>query len=142
MQKLMLMPAAVLVIWSLLVLIWMARKRFAHAAQAGLNVAQTPAGARGLDLEGRFPPEVMWASHNYTHLMEQPTLFYAVVGILALAGAGWADIALGWAYVALRIAHSVWQINVNTVPTRLRLFRISTFVLMALAVKSLIATLF
>jgi hypothetical protein len=106
-----------------------------------MKIADSPAGLRGQDLESRFPPEVMWPSHNYTHLMEQPTLFYAAVGILALAGAGWVDVALGWAYVALRIVHSLWQIKVNTIPTRVRLFKISTYVLLALAIRALIATL-
>ena len=41
-------------------------------------------GSRGVNLEGVIPDRVNWKSHNYSHLMEQPTLFYATVLILAL----------------------------------------------------------
>lgn len=87
-------PAAVLVTWSLIVLIWMSRARFAAMAASGIDVSKARPGGRGQDLERVLPPHVMWKSHNYTHLMEQPTLFYAVVMILALAGAGPIDAQL------------------------------------------------
>ena len=137
MNKLMLMPAAVLVLWTLVVLVWLARVRFGHLARAGISPATATPGTRGGDLEGQVPPPVMWPSHNYTHLTEQPTLFYAVVAIIAIAGPGRIDIALAWAYVALRVVHSLWQIRVNTLPTRILLFRLMTYVLLALGLRAL-----
>ena len=83
----------------------------------------------------------MWKAHNFTHLMEQPTIFYPVVIILALAGPTIGDARLAWAYVALRVVHSIWQATINTIPVRASLFFISTFVLIALAVRAVIATL-
>lgn len=142
MIKPMLLPAAVLVIWSLGVLSFMARRRFAALRHAGIRLEQRPAGQRGQDMEGKVPPAAQWPAHNYAHLMEQPTLFYATCGILALAGAGWLDVALGWAYVGLRVVHSLWQIRVNTIPVRLRLFSAATFVLMALAARAFWACLY
>lgn len=134
-------PAAALVVWSLVMMIWMARSRFAATANAGIDIARVPPGGRGSDLEGRLPPSVMWKSHNYTHLMEQPTLFYATVVILALAGAGPADVALAWGYTAMRVVHSIYQATINRVAIRFVLFGISSLLLMALAICALLVTL-
>lgn len=134
-------PAAVLICWTLVMLLWMARSRFAAFAKANIDLSRSKPGGRGGDLQGVLPDDVMWKSHNYTHLMEQPTIFYATVMILALVGAGTIDVALAWAYAGLRIAHSLWQSTVNRIPVRLRLFMLSTFCLIVLAARALWATL-
>jgi len=134
-------PAALLVLWSLCVLVWMARTRFAAMAEAKVDLNTVKPGSRGQDLDGVLPDAVNWKAHNYVHLMEQPTLFYAVVMILALSGAGLVDVVLAWAYLGLRIAHSVWQCTVNTIPTRIALFRAATLCLLLLAIRAVFATL-
>jgi len=93
-------------------------------------------------LNGVLPDKVMWKSHNYSHLLEQPTIFYPAVIILAMMGATATDIALAWGYVALRIAHSLWQATVNKIPMRFALFLLSTLCLVALALRAVMATLF
>jgi len=139
MQQAMLAPAAVLVAWSLIMLGWAAATRLPALSRIG-GMANAKPGGRGQDLEGVLPPLVNWKSHNYTHLMEQPTLFYAVVAILAIAGAGRIDVALAWGYVGLRVVHSLWQATVNRVPVRFTLFSLSTFCLIGLAVRAVLAT--
>jgi len=134
-------PAAVLVAWSLIMLGWLARSRFSALANGGFDLGRSAPGGRGQDLEGRLPPSVMWKSHNYTHLMEQPTLFYATVMILALAGATSTDVALAWGYTGSRVLHSCYQATINRVPVRLLLFGISSLLLGALAVRALVLTL-
>lgn len=141
MDKHILAPAAALVIWSLLVLIWMLIVRIQAYAKLGLDTGNTPVGGRGQDLEGLLPDNVMWKSHNYTHLMEQPTLFYATVLILAMAGASAWDVRLAWAYCGLRVVHSLWQVLVNQINVRAPLFFLSTFCLIALAISAVMATL-
>ena len=140
MQAQMLAPAAVLVAWSLVMLLWTALGRFGSLGQLKTMMDKAPPGARGSDLEGRLPSRVMWKSHNYTHLMEQPTIFYPAVIIVALLGPGTADITLAWAYVALRIIHSLWQATVNTIPGRFTLFLLSTGCLIALALRAVMLT--
>ena len=132
-QAQVLAPAAVLVVWSLLMLIWVAATRFGAMAKAGVSIKTAPPGGRGVNLDGVLPDPVQWKSHNYTHLMEQPTLFYATVAILAILGSNENDVLFAWAYVALRIVHSLWQSTVNKLPVRFTLFLLSTACLLVLA---------
>ena len=140
MQTAILAPAAILITWTLLMLIWMASTRLPALAKAKLPADKTR-GRRGGDLDGVLPDTIQWKSHNYNHLMEQPTIFYALVAILAIAGASQSDVDLAWAYVGLRIAHSVWQSVINTIPVRFSLFFISSHVLMVMAVRAVMLTL-
>ena len=133
-------PAAILILWSLIMLIWLATTRLPALSKAGLDLSG--AGGRGQDIDPQLPPSVAWKSHNYAHLMEQPTLFYAVVVLLTLVGQGdGLNAQLAWAYVGIRIAHSLWQALVNTVPIRFGLFILSTIILFALSINLVIATL-
>lgn len=141
MQAQMLAPAAVLVVWSIIMLLWTAGTRFPAMTKSGMDLKKAKPGGRGQDLEGVLPDKVQWKSHNYTHLMEQPTIFYPTVIILAMMGAGAIDVLLAWAYVALRIVHSLWQSTVNVVSIRFLLFILSTLALTALAVRALSVTL-
>ena len=140
MQAQILTPAAVLVLWSIVMLFWMAGTRLPALTRLG-GLDKAKPGGRGQDLEGVLPDEINWKAHNYSHLMEQPTLFYATVMILAIMGAASLDVMLAWAYVALRIVHSIWQATINRVPVRFTLFLLSTFCLIALALRALGATM-
>ena len=140
MQAQMLAPAAVLVLWSIVMLIWLAGTRFPAMAKTGMDIKTAQPGGRGQDLETVLPRDVNWKSHNYAHLMEQPTIFYPTVVILAIMGAGSIDIKLAWAYVGLRIGHSLWQATVNKIPLRFTLFLLSTICLAALAVRAVMVT--
>ena len=134
-------PAAVLVVWSILMLIWMAATRLPAMSKIGIDISKA-VGGRGADIDPNVPPSVAWKSHNYAHLMEQPTIFYATVMILAIAGAVTPLlVSLAWGYTIIRILHSVWQATVNKVSIRFVLFLLSTICLTVLAVYALIATI-
>lgn len=140
MQAQILTPAAVLVLWSIVMLFWMAGTRLPALTKMG-GLGKAKPGGRGQDLEGVLPDEINWKAHNYSHLMEQPTLFYATVMILAIMGAASLDVMLAWGYVVLRIVHSIWQATVNRVPVRFSLFLLSTLCLIGLALRALGATM-
>lgn len=143
MQAQLLAPAAVLVVWTIVVLFWIIPLRFGAVAKLeDKSALGRKEGARGSDLEGVIPDKANWPAHNHTHLHEQPTLFYAVSAILAIVGAGALDVMLAWVYVGLRILHSLWQILINKLPVRILLFFTSTIVLIVLAVRAIIATVF
>lgn len=143
MENTILAPAAVLVLWSLVMLAWMAMTRFPAIAKSGLDFKTAPPGGRGQDLDAVLPPSVNWKSHNYTNLMEQPTIFYATVFVLALSGhGGGMNTQLAWAYTGIRIVHSIWQATVNKVmPVRFGLFSLSTACLLILAINAVRVTL-
>lgn len=120
-------PVVVLVAWSLIMLIWLA------VARAPYVKGRLPDGARGADVEREHPGRANWPAHNYMHLMEQPTLFYAIVFALVLMGFDVAmNVYLAWGYVAFRVLHSIVQATVNVVRIRFALFALATLCLAAL----------
>jgi hypothetical protein len=55
-------PAAVLVLWSLVVLMWMTATRFPAFAKAGLKIGEAEPGSRYVDVEPAMPSKVNWKS--------------------------------------------------------------------------------
>jgi hypothetical protein len=101
----------------------------------GITLDTIPAGSRGVNLEGKAPNEVQWKAHNYTHLLEQPTIFYVIVIALALMGMDQLiNQYLAWGYVGLRIVHSLIQCTVNTVKYRFAIFSLASLCLLGLTV--------
>ena len=128
-------PVVVLVAWTLVVMAWMAATRFAAFRQMGINLGNIPAGSRGANMEGKAPDQVMWKAHNYTHLLEQPTIFYAIAITLALMDfGGGINLWLAWGYVGLRIVHSLIQATVNVVKYRFTVFALASLCLLGLTV--------
>jgi hypothetical protein len=125
-------PVVVLVAWSLLMLIWLGIKR----APFVRDRSKIPPGTRGADMP---PGPHNWPAHNYEHLMEQPTLFYAIVLALVLMGFdAWINVWLAWGYVGLRIVHSIIQSTVNIVRFRFLVFVLATVCLVCLTVHAAI----
>jgi hypothetical protein len=135
-------PAAVLVLWSVFMMYWLMAARLPAMAKIGLDLSKAAPGGRGQDIDPNLPPPVAWKSHNYAHLMEQPTVVYAAVAILAISGgASQMSVYLAWGYTVLRVIHSVWQSTVNTVSVRFMLFLLSSLCLTVLAVQAVLATI-
>ena len=101
-------------------------------AMSKLNVAPNDA-AMPRSLDETLPANVQAKAHNYNHLHEQPTVFYATAIILALTGQGHdMNTLLAWIYVGLRVAHSLVQVTANVVMVRFVLFALSSVVLIVL----------
>ena len=128
-------PVVALVAWTLVMMIWLYAVRFPAMARKGISL-KGRVGSKGGDLDGVVEPHVQWKAHNYNHLTEQPTLFYAICLALALLGGGdiWINVWLAWGYVAFRIGHSLVQATVNVVRWRFLLFLTASLVLIALTV--------
>jgi hypothetical protein len=121
-------PVVVLVAWTLVMLVWLAVKR----APFVKDRSKVPPGSRG---ENMPPGPHNWPAHNYMHLLEQPTIFYAIVLVLALMRFDAPiNVWLAWAYVILRIVHSFIQSTVNIVRWRFLVFALSTACLAALTI--------
>ena len=127
-----LQPLVVLAAWTMVMWVWMYATRIPAMGKAGID-SKGLVGGTGETLDKVLPPEVQWKAHNYNHLHEAPTVFYAVAIVLAIIGQGGGlNATLGWAYVTLRILHSLVQATVNRVMIRFLLFALSSLVLMAL----------
>ena len=128
-------PILALVLWTLVIWIWMYATRIPAMQTAKIDLEEA-ARKRVLEL----PPEVMWVSDNYNHLMEQPTIFYAAAFAAQLAGqADATNVALAWTYVGLRVVHSLVQCTVNRIMVRFTVFALSTIALAVMAVRTALA---
>ena len=128
-------PVVALVAWTLAMMIWLYAVRFPALARKGIAL-KGRVGSKGGDLDGVVEPQVQWKAHNYNHLLEQPTLFYAICITLALIGGGDVriNVWLAWGYVAFRVAHSLVQATVNVVRWRFYLFLAASLCLLGLTV--------
>ena len=131
-------PVIALAAWTMVMWLWMYATRIPEINR--LPQPGTPGADQGwtaAKLEDMLPREIQWKAHNYNHLHEAPTVFYAVALVLAMVGAGdGLNATLAWSYVALRVIHSIWQATVNKVMPRFALFTLSTLVLIALIVRA------
>jgi hypothetical protein len=127
-------PVVALAAWTHVMWFWMYQTRIPAIFAAKLKLdPNLPKG----QLMATLPPRVRWKADNYNHLFEQPTVFYAVALALAVIGQGAGlNATLAWAYVALRVAHSLVQALWNNINARFGLFATSSLVLMALTVKA------
>lgn len=123
-------PVFALVVWTLLVFIWMYATRMPAMGKANIDpqTVKHPSAMSGL-----LPTRVEAVADNYNHLMEQPTIFYALCFYLAVAGhADALHVQLAWAYVGLRIVHSLVQNTSNNVMVRFMVFTLSTIMLLVM----------
>jgi hypothetical protein len=132
-------PVVALVLWTLVVQAWMYAVRLPAMRRAGISLKGRRGGRPGA-LDGVVEDQAQWKAHNYNHLMEQPTIFYATALSLALIGAGnGVNLYLAWAYFGLRVLHSLVQATANVILYRFMLFNLSSLVLLALAIHAALA---
>lgn len=140
--QLILGPVIALAGWSMIMWAWMYATRIPAMQKAKIDAAKI-VGTTGAGLDAILPPHVQWKAHNYNHLMEQPTVFYAVALALAIAGLGdGINAQLAWAYVGLRMVHSLVQATVNRVMIRFLVFALASLVLVAMIINAACALLF
>jgi hypothetical protein len=129
-----LQPVVALAAWTMVMWAWMYATRIPAMMKAQV-VPDRLANDPEVTLDKVLPPHVQWKAHNYNHLHEAPTVFYAIALVLAITGQGdGLNAWLGWAYVALRVVHSLVQATVNKVTVRFSIFVLSSLVLIALIV--------
>jgi hypothetical protein len=127
-------PVIALVLWTIVMGVWLYATRIpALKKYRVVYDPQRPAE----EFHAQLPAEVRWKADNYNNLFEQPTLFYAVALTLALLDAGSAfNAGLAWAYVALRIAHSLVQALINKVMIRFPLYALGSLVLLIMTIRA------
>ena len=126
-----LLPVLALICWTLVMWLWMYVTRIPAMQKAGID----PDTARHPGTFGeRLPANVLSAAHNYNHLHEQPTIFYALMFFAALTGGQGNFMELmAWIYVGLRIVHSFVQILSPKVALRFMVFALASITLFIIA---------
>lgn len=135
-----LQPVVVLLAWTMVMWVWMYATRIPAMTKSKDVDPKTKVGGTGRQLDDILPERIQWIAHNYNHLHEAPTVFYAVALVLAIIGQGdGMNAGIAWAYVALRVVHSLVQATINRVMIRFALFALSSLALMALILHAAIA---
>ena len=132
----MLAPIVALVGWTHLMWLWMYVTRIPAIRQARMRL--DPHAPRGEQMAS-LPAGVRWKADNYNHLMEQPTLFYAIAVVLAIVDPDVTNRALAWGYVALRVVHSLVQATFNKIEVRFSIFALGSLALFALTIRAALA---
>tara|TARA_B100001248_G_scaffold262707_1_gene261266 strand:- start:11887 stop:12327 length:441 start_codon:yes stop_codon:yes gene_type:complete len=79
------------------------------------------------------PASVMALSNHYNNLFQMPILFYIVSILIMLTNTvDTIFLQLAWAYVAMRLLHSIIHLSYNHVMHRLIPFALSTLILLVL----------
>ena len=134
-----LQPVVALAAWTMVMWAWMYATRI-PAMKARKLEPNALANDPEMTLDRLLPPEIQWKAHNYNHLHEAPTVFYAVAIVLAIVGQGDGyNLWLGWLYVGARIVHSLVQATINRVVLRFAIFAVSSLVLIVLIVRAALA---
>ena len=133
-----LQPVVALAAWTMVMWVWMYATRIPAMRAAKLNPNEL--SEQGVKLDNVLPRQVQWKAHNYNHLHEAPTVFYAIAIVLAIVGHGDGyNLWLGWLYFALRVVHSLVQATVNVIVLRFAIFAVSSLVLMVLIARAAMA---
>lgn len=120
---------------SLVMFLWMYAPRLPAMSRAKLD-PQAAAHPGSLDA---LPSEARRVADTYNHLWEAPTLFYAMAFYVVVTGnADALHAACAWAYLALRVLHSLVQATINRVALRFALFSLSWVALAVMIVRELL----
>ncbi len=132
-------PVIVLAGWTMVMWLWMYITRLPAMSAAKID-SKTLVGGTGQTLDAVLPAKTQWIAHNYNHLHEAPTVFYAVALVLAMIGQGDGfNASIAWAYVGLRVVHSLVQVLSNRVIVRFGIFVLSSLALMMLVAHAAMA---
>ncbi len=132
-QVALLTPVFVLILWTFIIFLIMAYGRVRYTKNPQ-DAAHTN------NLRGMLPNWVERTSDNYNHLFEQPVAFYAItISIALMNNFDPLMIQLAWAFVILRIIHSIVQLTFNTVLIRFGFFAAAWLVIAYMAYSQLFA---
>ena len=130
-QLALLTPVLVLTLWTFIIFLVMAFGRVT-------SMKNPQDAAHTKDIQGTMPAWVERTSDNYNHLFEQPVAFYVVTLAIALINS--IDplmMQLAWAFVILRIIHSLVQLTFNLVLIRFMIFLVGWLIIAYMAISQL-----
>ena len=123
-----LFPLFALAAWTFLVLLQIPFMRVRSVRRREIGPKDFKYGESPL-----VPPNVSIPNRNYMNLLELPLLFYVVCVVLYVtAGTSRLAVYVAWAYVAMRVVHSLIHLSYNHVLHRLAAFTLSNAALVSL----------
>lgn len=127
-------PVVALVLWSMIMWLWMYATRLPAIKAKRVKLDSNAVSGEQMS---QLPPHVRWKADNYNHLMEQPTLFYAITLALTLLGSDSTTVLItAWLYVAFRVLHSLIQALGNKIIWRFTAFTLSNIALIVLVINA------
>ncbi len=136
-------PVIALAGWTMVMWVWLYATRLPAMKRAdidGTKMVGTTGKSLRDDLVAKGEVKASWVADNYNHLHEAPTVFYATAIVLAIIGQGdGINAMVAWAYVGLRVLHSIVQVASNRVVARFALFALSSIALIVLVFHAVIA---
>ncbi|MDU0112415.1 MAPEG family protein [Psychrosphaera aquimarina] len=128
-----LQPVMVVALLTLVITLWVLFTRIPAMVRLRIHPQKVQDTSKFKDL---LPPEINRISNNYNNLFEQPTLFYAVAGVIAILGhVDMINVYCAWAYAVFRIVHSLVQATVDIVRLRFAIFVLSWITLAIMIVR-------
>lgn len=128
------LPMSVLALWTMLVLGLVPLLRFRAGRAGRVHIKDFRYGETA-----NVPGDVSLPNRNYMNLLELPVLFYAAsLTVLATNRTDESMVMLAWAFVALRIVHSLVHMTYNNVFHRAVIFGAGMFMVFAMWVKHLV----
>jgi len=129
-------PVLALILWTFVMWIWMYKRRIPAMNAISKNPQKF---IDDPELWEKMPSSAKNVADNYNHLHEQPVIFYALMFYISLnTQADDIYMYLAWAYVAIRVVHSLIQVTTNKVMHRFSLFALGTVVLMVMGLRAAI----
>ncbi|WP_161978347.1 MAPEG family protein [Sphingomonas oligophenolica] len=111
--------------------VWMTLfvQRFAHMKRTPPTATDFADG----DAAMRYFRPVEMPANNLANLFELPVLYFALVPLLLITGSiDGLQVLLAWAFVLLRVGHSIIHIGPKKVQARFIVYLLSTIVLVAM----------
>src|SRR2546421_221543 len=111
-------PVVVLALWTFLVLLGTAARRFLAVYRRQVSPRDFALGE-----SARVPAEVAIVNRNFMNLLEMPVLFYVACLVAHVSRqVNGTVLALAWVYVGLRVCHTLVHLSFNNVRHRLVVF--------------------
>ena len=129
-------PVLALILWTFVMWVVMYKRRIPAMNAIHRNPQKF---IEDPELWAKMPSSAVNAADNYNHLHEQPVIFYALMFYISLSQQS--DnifMYLAWAYVGIRIVHSLVQITTNKVMHRFTFFALGSLVLMIIGIRAAI----
>eukprot|EP01038_Epipyxis_sp_PR26KG_P005916 gene5916-8159_t len=126
-------PALVLISWSMIMMLWLYSIRIPIVIQRRIKMEDNMTKEK---FNSFMSPYAKNVADNYNHLMEQPTIFYAIVFYFKVTQKGTSlQTVLAWFYVGTRIVHSLFQAG-GLILNRFMIFMVSSFILSLMIVSA------